>query len=73
MRSGPSQTGPDGLSPQHLKDMIRPDGGAALTSALARFVSLVLEGKIPLTIRPFFFGASLTALTKEGGVRPIAV
>ena len=53
--------------------MIRPDGVAALTSALARFVSLVLEGKIPLTIRPFFFGASLTALTKEGGVRPIAV
>ena len=69
--------GPDGLSPQHVKDMIRPttiDGGAALTSALARFVNLVLEGKTPLTIHPFFLGASLTALTKkEGGVRPIAV
>ena len=39
---------PYGLSPQHLKDMIRPttiDGGAALASALARFVSLVLEGR----------------------------
>ena len=72
-----SAGGPDSSSPQHLKDMIRPtiiDGGAALTSALARFVSLVLEGKTPLTIHPFFFGASLTELTKkEGRVRPIAV
>ena len=69
--------GPDGLRPQHLKDMIRPttdDGGAALVSALAQFVTLVLAGKTPLSICPFFFGASLTALTKkEGGIRPIAV
>ena len=72
-----SAGGPDGLNPQYMKDMIQPttiDCGAALTSALARFVSLVLEGKTPLAIRPFFFRASLTVLTKkEGGVRPIAV
>lgn len=50
--------------------MIRPtanDGGAALLSALAQFVSLVLAGKTPLSIIPFFFGASLTALTKKEG------
>ena len=35
---------------------------------------MVLQGKTPTSIRPFFFGASLTALTKkEGGIRPIAV
>ena len=72
-----SAGGPDGLRPQHLKDMTGPttNGGAqALISALSRFVTVVLQGKTPTSIRPFFFGASLTALTKkEGGIRPIAV
>ena len=56
--------------------MLRPiaNDGRTLISALAQFVALVLQGKTPPSIRPFFFGASLTALTKkEGGVRPIAV
>ncbi len=49
-------------------------GAQVLLSALTRFVTLILQGKTPLSIRPFFFGASLTALTKkEGGIRPIAV
>ena len=48
--------------------------GSALISALARFATLVLQGKIPPTIRPLFFGASLIALAKkDDGVRPIAV
>ena len=35
---------------------------------------MVLRGKTPASIHPFFFGASLMALTKkEGGIRPIAV
>ena len=50
------------------------NGGRSLISALARFVTLVLGGKTPTSIRPMFFGASLTALAKkDGGVRPIAV
>ena len=79
IRSFPNDSagGPDGLRPQHLKDMTGPttNGGAqALISALSRFVTVVLQGKTPTSIRPFFFGASLTALTKkEGGIRPIAV
>ena len=72
-----SAGGPDGLRPQHLKDVTGPitNGGAqALISALSRFVTVVLQGKIPMSICPFFFGASLMALTKrEGGIRPIAV
>ncbi len=33
-----------------------------------------MEGKVPLSVRPIFFGANLFALgKKDGGVRPIAV
>ena len=42
--------------------------------ALTAFVQLVLEGRTPTFIRPYFFGANLTAISKsDGGVRPIAV
>ena len=72
-----SAGGPDGLRPQHLKDLIGPSsegGGHVLLSALASFLSLVLSGRTPLSIRPYFFGANLFALEKkDGGVRPIAV
>lgn len=67
---------PDGLRPQHLKDMIHPAtaNGSTLVSNLSRFTSLVLQGRVLSLFRPFFFGAWLTALTKkEGGVKPIAV
>ena len=70
-----SAGGPDGLRPQHLKDMLSERGSQdILLLALTSFVQLVLEGRIPATVRPFFFGANLTALSKEqGGIRPIAV
>ena len=45
-----------------------------LLRALTSLVSLILKGKTPSQIQPFFFGASLVALKKkDGGVRPIAV
>ena len=71
-----SAGGPDGLRPQHLKDMVGPStagGGHALLSALTSFLSLVLAGRTPPSFRPYFFGANLIALQKDGGVRPIAV
>ena len=35
---------------------------------------MVLQGDVPVDVRPLFFGASLVALRKKcGGVRPIAV
>ena len=72
-----SAAGPDGLRPQHLKDMIGAaagEGGNILLQALTRFVNLVLEGKVTPPARHFFFGATLLALgKKDGGVRPIAV
>ena len=49
-------------------------GHSRLLSSLAAFFSLVLEGRTPDSIRPFFFGARLIALQKKGGgIRPIAV
>ena len=49
-------------------------GGPTLLAALTAFVNLVLTGGTPPSIRPFFFGATLTALEKKGGgIRPIAV
>ena len=72
-----SAGGPDGLRPQHLKDLTGAsahEGGAALLRALTALVNLILKGKTPKQIRPYFFGASLVALRKkDGGVRPIAV
>ena len=73
-----SSAGPDGLRPQHLKDILSslpPDTfHSPFLSALADFSSLVLEGNTPPPVRPYFFGARLIALDKHGGgVRPIAI
>ena len=71
-----SARGPDRLRPQHLKDLLQVDGDedSRFLQSLASFCTLVMEGRVPSTIRPFFFGASLVALEKKsGGVRPIAV
>ena len=72
-----SAGGPDGLKPQHLTDLVThslskgPDG---FLVSLTEFINLVIQGKVPLCARPFFFGATLTGLSKkDGGVRPIAV
>ena len=83
IRSFPNDSagGPDGLRPQHLKKLVGPatsGGGHSLLSALASFVTLILAGRTPPSNRPpsnrpFFFGATLIALEKDGGVRPIAV
>ena len=67
--------GPDGLRPQHAKDMINcREAGAELLSALTAFVNVLLAGRCPKQIAPIFFGGRLIALDKKsGGVRPIAI
>ena len=42
-------------------------GGPLLLEALTAFVNLVLEGKTPAPVHPFFFDASLVALDKKDG------
>lgn len=72
-----SAGGLDGLRPQHLKDMTSPYTGMAgqrLLATLAEFANVCLASRVPLTVRPVFYGATLCALAKkDGGVRPIAV
>ncbi len=72
-----SSGGPDGLCPQHLKDMLSAsaeNGGREFLRSLASFVNFVAKGNTPSWIRHCFFGASLSALKKKnGGIRPIAV
>ena len=72
-----SAGGPDGLLPQHLKDLVSPtlgEVGASFVEALASFVSQLISGNVSHPVAPFFFGARLLGLNKpDGGVRPIAV
>ena len=53
-----SAGGPDGLRPQHLKDMIGPVANSSsqvFLPALASFAELVLNGYTPTSIRPYFW------------------
>ena len=70
-----SSAGPDGLRPQHLKDMINcQERGPELLTALTGFVNMVLSGHCPREVAPILFGGRLIALEKKsGGIRPIAI
>ncbi len=70
-----SAAGPDGLRPQHIKDLLI---GAAddnpLLVAITDLINLLLEGKTPPPVRAALFGATLLAVVKkQGGILPIAV
>jgi len=70
-----SSGGPDGLRPQHLKDLVLcRESGSDFLAALTLFVNSVLAGSCPQGFAPYFFGGRLLALGKKsGGIRPIAV
>lgn len=75
-RSG-SAGGLDGLSPQHLKDLLnadKTDASASLLKDLTTLVNLMLSGRVNQTVTSTLYGANLCALRKkDGGIRPIAV
>ena len=68
---------PSLLVPQLYKDLIAKSNGSVGNEFLQKLTSvlnIVLEGKVPVGLRPFFFGAKLIGLRKkDGGIRPIAV
>ena len=73
-----SASGPDGLLPQHLKDLTSQDLGEPairlLDSLTDFFNKIMYPGNIPKEVCATIFGANLVALSKPaGGVRPIAV
>jgi hypothetical protein len=65
-----SAGGPDGLHPQHLKDLIGPSaekGSKDPLSSVTNIINVIGLGNIPSDVCPIFFGASLVALTKKDG------
>lgn len=72
-----SAGGLDGLSPQHLKDVlsgISGEVGEVLLRDLTALVNLMLSGQVNGDVTEILYGANLCALIKkDGGIRPIAV
>ena len=72
-----SAGGPDGLRPQHLKDLTCESaerGGRVFLSSLTSFINHIMEGNAPHSVCPILFGTNLIALRKkDGGIRPIAI
>ena len=70
-----SSAGLDGISPQILKDLtakLNRQTGLKFLRALTNLVNVILEGKVPSELWPYFFGAKLIALKKrDRGLRPI--
>ena len=63
--SNGSSAGLDSFSPQNLKDLTANSNGhigLIFLRALTNLVNVILEGKVPFELRPYFFGAKLIAL-----------
>ena len=57
----------DGLSPQVLKHLTAKSNGQTelnFLRASSNLVNVILEEKVPFELRPYFFGAKLSALKK---------
>ena len=62
-----SSAGLDGIPPQILKTLTAKSNGQTglnFLKALTNLVKVILEGKVPFELRPYFFGAKLVALKK---------
>ncbi len=69
-----SAGGPDGLKPQHLREMADGPSGHNFIACLTLFVNMILSGNSPAVIRSYLFGGTLLGFQKkDGGVRPIAI
>jgi len=70
-----SSAGPDGLRPQHLKDLlVGSTDDSPLLLAVTGLTNMLLRGDTPTSVRGTLFGANLLAIAKKtGGIRPIAV
>jgi len=70
-----SSGGCDGMTPQHIKDMVTIEGQTSpLLGAITSLTNMIVAGEVPELVRPYFFGGRLIALSKkDGGVRPIVV
>ena len=66
--------GPDGLTPQHITDLLAGDTDGKFLNSLTELINLLLDGKFDTDINTIVYGGRLLAISKkDGGVRPIAV
>jgi hypothetical protein len=66
-----SAGGPDGLRPQHLKDLVThslSEGSDSFLVSLTEFINRIIQGKVPQRARPFFFGAGLSKKDRARGL-----
>jgi len=69
-----SSGGPDGLTPQHITDLLSGATDDSFQQVLVDFVNLLLAGSIDKEVSAIVFGGRLLALSKKDGrVRPITV
>ena len=68
-----SAGGPDGLKPQHLKDLTSDSTSSdALLHLITNFINFLLSARCLDDVRSLLFGGRLTALSKkDGGIRPM--
>ena len=65
--------GPDGITPQHIKELLIIAADGQLLHQLVLLVNLLLNGSSSKQISEIIFEANLFALEKkDGGVWPIA-
>ena len=69
IRSFPSGSagGPDGITPQHLKDLtlLAPGVNSQLLDSLTYFTNMLLKGGLPVHINEVIFGGNMIALQKR--------
>ena len=61
-----SSAGPDGLTAQHVSDLLAGALNEQLKTNLTDFVNVILQGDLPTEIRDIF-GGILIALQKKDG------
>ncbi|CAK1600345.1 unnamed protein product [Parnassius mnemosyne] len=75
--SNGSAGGIDGITPQHLKDLVSASAGNAggvLLKDITKLCNFMLSGNVNPNFIPFLYGAKLcTFKKKDNGIRPIAV
>ena len=69
-----SSGGPDGLTAQHLTDILNSAADDKRRTALTNFVNLLLVDELLIEVRQILYGGRLILLQKkDGGIRLIAV
>ena len=69
-----SSDGPDGVTPQHLRDLINNNVNVMLLQTITDFVNLLLSGSILNDVKDIIFGGRLITLHNSSrGIPPIAI